>query len=219
VAKSGTGLSDLVTTASFDSSCSSPVKCNRPNSTTDARGNTTDYTYSTTHGGVLTATAPAVSGTRPQSRYTYALTNGEYQLTEVSACAAGSTSSPTCVGTADESRTVIAYDANGNVTSVTRRDGTGALSATDTMTYDGVGNLLTVDGPLSGTADTTRYRYDGARQVIGVIGPDPDGGGSLKHRAVRVSYGALNQQKVERGTVNSQSDGDWAAFSNARRSA
>jgi len=213
VAKSGTGLSDLVTTASYASSCSTPVTCNRPNSTTDARGNTTDYTYNTTHGGVLTVTAPAVSGTRPQSRYTYALTNGEYQLTEVSACAAGSTSSPTCVGTANESRTVIGYDANGNVASVTRRDGTGALSATETMTYDGVGNLLTVDGPLSGTADTTRYRYDGARQVIGVIGPDPDAGGSLKHRAVRVSFGAQSQQKVEAGTVNSQSDGDWAAFS------
>ena len=25
------------------------------------------------------------------------------------------------------------------------------------MTYDAIGNLLTVDGPLTGTADTTRY--------------------------------------------------------------
>ena len=48
VAKSGSGLSDIVTGASYDSSCSNPVTCNRPNSTTDARGHTTDYTYSST---------------------------------------------------------------------------------------------------------------------------------------------------------------------------
>ncbi|HMG47933.1 MAG TPA: hypothetical protein VK614_10790, partial [Allosphingosinicella sp.] len=214
VAKPSTGLSDLVATASYDSSCSNPVTCNRPNSTTDARGNTTDYTYNATHGGVLTVTAPSPGGgsPRPQTRYTHALTDGEYQLTESSACATGSTSSPTCVGTADETRTLIGYDANGNVTSVTRRDGTGTLSATSTMTYDGVGDLLTVDGPLSGTADTIRYRYNGARQVIGTIGPDPDGVGALHHRATRVSYGDEGQSRVERGTVNSQSDADWASF-------
>jgi hypothetical protein len=82
------------------------------------------------------------------------------------------------------------------------------------MTYDAKGDLLTVDGPLSGTADTTRLRYNGARQTIGAISPDPDGGGPHKHRAQRVSYGAWGQAiKAESGTVNSQSDSDWAAFS------
>ena len=54
------------------------------------------------------------------------------------------------------------------------------------MTYDAHGNLLTVDGPLSGTADTVRYRYDAARRRIGTISPDPDGAGALKHRAARI---------------------------------
>jgi hypothetical protein len=73
--------------------------------------------------------------------------------------------------------------------------------------------LLTVDGPLSGTADTSRIRYDGARQVIGTISPDPDGSGALKHRAVRTTFTNGLPTKVEAGTVNSQSDTDWAAFS------
>jgi RHS repeat-associated protein len=215
VAKPSTGLGDIVTTASYDSTCSNPVKCNKPNSVTDERGNTTDYAYDSTHGGMLSVTAPAPSGsgTRPETRYSYTLTNGEYLLTGISACATGSTASPTCVGTSDESRIVIGYDASGNVTSITERDGTGALAATNTMTYDDFGNLLTVDGPISGTADTTRYRYNSARQVIGVVGPDPDGGSALLHRAVRVTYGADGQRtKVERGTVNSQSDTHWASF-------
>ena len=51
----------------------------------------------------------------------------------------------------------------------------GALAATSALTYDNRGNLLTVDGPLSGTDDTIRYRYDSADQLIGIVGPDPGG--------------------------------------------
>ena len=81
------------------------------------------------------------------------------------------------------------------------------------MTYDALGNLLTVDGPLSGAADTVRMRYDARRRVVGIVSPDPDGGGALKHRAVRNSYTNGLLTKAEQGTVNGQSDGDWAAFS------
>ncbi len=42
------------------------------------------------------------------------------------------------------------------------------------MTYDAMGSL-TVDGPLSGTADTTPFRYDAARRRTATISPDPDG--------------------------------------------
>jgi YD repeat-containing protein len=111
-------------------------------------------------------------------------------------------------------KSTLAYDVNGNVTSVSSGAGDGSLTAMQAMTYDAKGDLLTVDGPLPGTADTTRLRYNGARQVVGTISPDPDGGGALKHRAQRVSYGAYGQAiKAESGTVNSQSDADWAAFS------
>jgi RHS repeat-associated protein len=80
------------------------------------------------------------------------------------------------------------------------------------MTYDGLGNLLTVDGPLAGAGDTARFRYNPARELIGTVSPDPDGSGSLKHRATRNTYTNGLLTKVESGTVNSQSDSDWSAF-------
>ena len=209
VPKSGSGLPSIVTSASYDSTCSNPLTCNQPNSTIDARGNVTDYTYSSTHGGVLTVTAPAVGGVRPQTRYSYTMTNGEYRLTGASMCQTGSS----CAGTADEVVTATAYDSYGNVTSTSAGNGAGTLTAASSMTYDSLGNLLTVDGPLSGTADTARMRYDSGRRLVGTVSPDPDGGGSLKHRAVRNSYTYGLLTKAEQGTVNSQSDSDWAAFS------
>jgi YD repeat-containing protein len=213
VAKSGSGISTLTSTASYDTSCTDPVTCNSPNSTTDARGNTTDYTYDSTHGGVLTATAPAptTGATRPQTRYSYTLDSrsGVYRLTGVSQCRTGAS----CAGTSDEVKATIAYDANANVTSETVAAGDASLTATSAMTYDATGNLLTVDGPLSGTADTTRYRYNAARELVGATGPDPDGSGSLKMRATRTTYDSADRPtKVEQGTVNSQSDSDWASF-------
>jgi RHS repeat-associated protein len=209
VPKSGSGLPSIVTSASYDSTCSNPLTCNQPNSITDARGNVTDYTYSSTHGGVLTVTAPAVGGVRPQTRYSYTLTNGEYKLTGTSTCQTGSS----CAGTADEVVAAVAYDASGNVTSTSAGNGAGTLTAASAMTYDGLGNLLTVDGPLSGTTDTARMRYDSGRRLVGTVSPDPDGSGALKHRAVRNTYTNGLLTKAEQGNVNSQSDSDWAAFS------
>jgi YD repeat-containing protein len=211
VAKPGSGLADIVAGASYPADCSNPATCNQPVSTTDARGNVTNYVYDSIHGGLLSVTAPAApNGVRPQTRYSYSLVNGEYQLTGVSACQTQSS----CAGTADEVKTSLAYDSNGNVASVSSGSGDGSLTAGQAMTYDAKGDLVTVDGPLSGSADTIRLRYNGARQVVGTISPDPDGGGPLKHRAQRVSYGAWGQAtKAESGTVASQSDANWAAFS------
>ncbi|MFN3726009.1 MAG: RHS repeat-associated core domain-containing protein [Allosphingosinicella sp.] len=212
VAKTGSGLADIVTTASFDATCANVVTCNRPNSITDALGRTTDFTYDPDHGGVLTATAPApttaTGAPRPQTRYSYTLQDGEYRMTGISACAVGA--APACVNTVDESRTVIAYDAQGNVTSLTRRDGTGALTATTMATYTGMGDIETIDGPLSGAADTSRIRYNSAREVIGTVSADPDGVGPLPHRAVRTIIGTNGLvTRVDVGTVASQSHNDW----------
>lgn len=214
VPKGGSGAT-IVASASYDSTCSNPVTCNRPNSTTDERGNTTTYAYNATHGGVETVTGPTLGSVAPQTRYTYSLINGEYRVTAVSQCRTTSS----CAGGADEVKTTIAYDSNGNVTSTSTGPGNGNSTtiATSTMTYDPVGNLLTVDGPLSGADDTSRLRYNAGRQVIGAVSPDPDGtGGSLKHRAVRNSYTDGLLTKVEQGNVDSQSDTHWAAFAPAR---
>ncbi|HEY0629052.1 MAG TPA: hypothetical protein VGD23_06960, partial [Sphingomicrobium sp.] len=213
VAKAGSSLADIVATASFDMTCTNPVKCNQPNSTTDARGNVTDYTYDSTHGGILTVTepAPAVGAVRPQTRYSYTLVNGEYLPTGISSCATGT--APSCVGTADEVKSSVGYDANGNVLTSSSGNGTGTLTATTGMTYDAMGNMLTVDGPLAGSADTTTFRYDALRRRIGTISPDPDGAGPLKRSAARTTYYPGGQVETEGvGTVNGTSDADWAAF-------
>lgn len=62
----------ISTSASYDPVCSNLITCNRPNTTTDAKGNVTSYTYNPVHGGVLTVTGPAVNGVAPQTRYEYA---------------------------------------------------------------------------------------------------------------------------------------------------
>lgn len=70
----GSGLTDVVLTQGFDSVCSNPVTCNKPNWVRDANLNQTDYTYDPVHGGILseTSAAPVAGGVRPQKRYAYA---------------------------------------------------------------------------------------------------------------------------------------------------
>jgi RHS repeat-associated protein len=207
---------DVISSASYDATCTNIVKCNKPNNTTDPKGNVTDYTYDPTHGGVLTVTqpAPTTGAVRPQVRATYTQVTSAsgdlvYMPTGASACQTLSS----CTGGADETKSTLAYNSNLALTSVSQGDGTGALSAVSVMTYDARGNRLTVDGPLTGTADTTAYKYDSADQLIGVISADPDGAGSLKNRAIRLTYRPDGQvSKQEFGNTLGQSDSDFAAM-------
>ncbi len=81
IAKSGSGLANIVTTAGYDATCSNAVKCNQPNWTKDALGNETDYTYDPTSGFVTSVTGPAASsgGLRPQVRKSYATRQAYYK--------------------------------------------------------------------------------------------------------------------------------------------
>ena len=222
--KSGSGQSTISTTASYDATCANAITCNKPNSTTDARGHTTDYTYDSSHGGVLTATAPAptTGAVRPQVRYAYARldANGAVSGTGVIRPTGTSTCQTTasCAGTADEVKSTVTYGQNQNVASVSSGAGNGSLTATSAFTYDAVGNKLTVDGPLAGSADSTRYRYDDAGQLIGVVSADPDGAGALKHRAQKMSYNNWGQLWLTQiGTVTDQSDTAWNNFAESYR--
>ncbi len=158
--------------------------------------------------------APVGSGTRPETRFAYSQLfawyrnsggslvssgAGVYRLTETSACASGS--APSCLGTSSETRAVIAYQAGSasvasNLLPVTttgrsgNTGGAGAVSATVSMTYTVLGDVATIDGPLSGSSDTAYAYYDGVRRLRAAVSPDPDGGGSLEHRVRKITYDA-----------------------------
>jgi len=230
--------SKIVTSASFPSSpCADPRRCNTPDSTKDARGNQTDYTYHYPSGQLASVTSPVTSSSpdRPQTRYTYSPlyayykvsgstiqqgTGPIYLLTEVSACSSG-TATP-CLGTADEVRTTTTYGPQTGVANTLLPltvskgpgNGTSATTATTTMAYDAIGNLTSVDGPLAGQDDVGYSRYNALRQLIGMIGPDPDGGGgSLKRRAIAITLNADGRPTVtEQGTVPNAPNPNWPAF-------
>ncbi|WP_296617690.1 RHS repeat-associated core domain-containing protein [Sphingomonas sp.] len=230
-AKPGSGLANIVLSATYPSNCTNALTCNQPLTVVDAKSNTTTFSYDATHGGVLTVTSPAASsgGVNPQTRYGYTalqavyknstgaiVTSGfpTYKRTSISSCQTLSS----CIGTADETRTTLAYAGNGitnnlTLTSQTDAAGDGSVSATTAFTYDDVGNVASIDGPLAGSSDTVTYRYDADRERVGAISPDPDGAGALKRRAIRTTYNNNGQPTlIEAGTVNGTTDSDWSAF-------
>lgn len=213
---------DIVTSAIFPSSCSASTAktCNQPTSVTDANGHTTTYTYNSNSGGVATVTYPTVGSGTPKITYTYTAENAKYkngsgtiitgptvyELTKTAECISGST----CT-TANELDTTVSYDPNQALmpTSVTEKAADGSLSATTAYTYTGNGDANTVDGPLAGSADTTRNYYDAMRRPLGSIGPSPGNGQPM--RAMQTIYDQDGRPATEEiGTATGQGDTDLA---------
>ncbi|MEP3074020.1 MAG: hypothetical protein ABJQ26_14605, partial [Maricaulis sp.] len=159
------GLSTVTRmTAGYPTSCSNPLTCNQPSWVRDGAGNQTDFTYDSTHGGVLTVTQPAPAGglARPQIRIVYddfyawyhkdtgPVMSGPgpiYLPVESSTCRQGS--GPSCTNSSYRIVTTMVYGSSGVannllMTSTTEAAGNGALSATSTMQYDAVGNLVSL---------------------------------------------------------------------------
>jgi RHS repeat-associated protein len=230
---------DIVTRAAYPETCANQRTCNRPMSTTDARGNTTEYTYDPSTGAVLSVKLPpGANGILPQTSYGYTAYQAYYLNNAGSIAASGSniylptsissciTQAPgTCTGGPDEARTTISYGPQtagiaNNLLPVTTTsgNGSGTLAATTTMTYTPDGDIETVDGPLSGSADTGRTYYDAARRVTGAIGPDPDGAGWQARRASRVTYNDENQPtNEESGTATDQGASGMSTFTSQRQ--
>jgi YD repeat-containing protein len=233
IAKTGSGLANIVLTADFDINCTNQVKCNQPNWTRDALNNQTDYTYNPTTGQIETVTLPAATtgGIRPQTRFSYTALNAWYKasgnsitqataavskLTGVSSCR----TTTSCLGSADEQKATFVYQVGSSSVasnllpaSTTLAIGNNSASLTTALGYDPVGNVITVDGPLAGNADTTALRYDALRRQVGTISPDPDGAGALPNLASRITYDPKSRATlVEQGTTQGQTDTAWAGF-------
>jgi len=229
---------DIVTSAHYPTT-TNPVLQGQPDWTRDANGNQTDYTYDTTTGQVLTVTAPAAAtgGVRPKTSYGYTNLQAYYWNGTAYAASGAPVSLPTsvsqcqtlatCSGAADEVKATIGYGPQVTGTannllpvSTTKAAGDGSVTATTAYAYDAVGNLTSVDGPLSGTADTVTYRYDGDRRPVGVIAPDPDGAGTRRRAAQRVTYDVKSRATlVEAGVVAGTDDTSWAAFAPSQATA
>jgi hypothetical protein len=194
IAKPGSSLPDIVQ-STIDNCGANMTLCGKPPHLNDARGNITNFTYDSVHGGVLTETlpAPTAGAVRPQKRYTYTQLYARYynnagvlaqapapvwRLTSISECRALAS----CAGTADETLTTISYGPPGTANNLlpivqTVAAGDGSISSTSSTAYDPQGNVVSVDGPLPGPADTAHTRYDVLRRVVGQISADPDGAG------------------------------------------
>ena len=156
VAKPATGLSDIVTSATYPSSCT--IFCSKPLTTTDANGHVTNYSYDATHGGLLTqmGPAPVTNGARPLTVNTYAQryawtknssgvlvqeTVPVWTLSTSTACqtVAGTNPSPVCDGAAQQTVTTYQY---------------GAANSAESLLVKGVAVAS------GGTTQRTCYSYD-----------------------------------------------------------
>lgn len=123
-ATAGSGDTDIVRSATYSTTCSNPLICNKPNSITDARGNVTQIYYDSNSGLAMTITYPMVNGISPQTRFTYikryatyiddngnlaSSPDGVWLLATKSECRTSSWAGSACsAGVSDES--VIQYD-------------------------------------------------------------------------------------------------------------
>ncbi|MDG5488841.1 polymorphic toxin-type HINT domain-containing protein [Sphingomonas sp. BGYR3] len=219
--------------AVFPSTCTNLRTCNKPSSTIDARGKQTDYSYDPSNGGLLTVEAPApqAGSPRPTTRFSYqsiaanyrngsgAIVSGSpvWRQTVFSSC----TAAAACEGQASQVKTTTVYGPDDGLlpVSITTGSGDNTLLATTGLTYYPSGDVKTIDGPLPGTADTTRRYYDANRRPIGEIGPDPDDAGPLPRQATRIAYDSDGRVvSNETGSATAQDDAAMNGFVSVEQS-
>ena len=157
IAKPGSGLAALTTGTTYEASF------NQPASLIDPRGQRTTYTY-TAQGLPLSVTQPTdAAGVAPTTTSAYSsFSAAGYPTFYLPTTVTQKISAANSVGT------VTAYDAANRFVpkTVTVDSGTGKLNLTTTYTYDGIGNLIGVDGPRTDVADTAAMAYDAERRLV-----------------------------------------------------
>ncbi|QLC21230.1 RHS repeat-associated core domain-containing protein [Parasphingopyxis sp. CP4] len=186
------------------------VRCYLPYRTRDADGNWTDYIWAV-HGGMEKMLEPAgANNLRRLTHRLYATSGGITRLSSERICGVASSAviaTVTCPNSTTTQITNYTYWASTNLPeTVTRTNGAGTLTAVTTYTYDTDGNLLSEDGPLTGTDDTAYYRYDAVNRRTWEIAPVGDAG--TERAATTTSYRDADDQPltVQSGTVSSPTD-------------
>jgi RHS repeat-associated protein len=182
-AKPNTGLADIVETAFYDTLNCTGVMCYRPLWARDGLGRQTDFLYNAA-GQLIEQTDPADSNGVRRKTYIQYETGGLSRRSVVRICCAVS-----AAGASYELRTEYVYWGNTFLPLVERRIDTPAGVTLEThYAYDPAGRLLSVDGPLPGTADATYNRYDAYGRKIWEIGPaDANGLRMAKRHEYRAS--------------------------------
>lgn len=170
IAKPGSGLADIVTSATFAPCNTTPLSCTKPLTTTDARGNVTTYTYDSSHGGVLTETDPADShGVQRVKRYAYVqryawISNGSggyvqaatpvWLLSTEKSCNTSATSGGACAaGSGDEITTTYDYGPDSGPNNLWLRGKVvtaGGVSLRSCTGYDSQGNAVSQTSARAG---------------------------------------------------------------------
>lgn len=218
--------------AIYPTTCTNVVTCNKPSQVRHGAQGWADYSWSAVHGGLTQVVQPEPSGgtgPRATTLFSYATKNANYKvgpssfassapitrLTQMSSCRTAAT----CDGTVNELEQNYTYPAgstpnNLEVLSSEIRNGNGTISSLSSFTYDSVGRLLTVDGPLTGIGDTIARRYNAGGQLVGEIGAAPDAAGASPRVASRYEYNTDGQViSTEVGTVTGTGDVAWGGFS------
>jgi RHS repeat-associated protein len=180
------------------STCVYPASCNKIASIQDARLNTTSFSYlgqNTTTGTaqLQRILAPAVTaqiggvGGSAQTDYCYssitasgqtgaisfpvaAIQKVDASTNQVNSLAYSASKLVLQSATQDPSTTtyVPPGTAGGTCTTTSK---SGALGLTTNFTFDSIGNVQSIDGPIVGTADTTTYAFDSMRRLTWVAAP------------------------------------------------
>jgi len=172
-AKSGSVLGDIVTSAVYPATCTTPKTCNKPTSVTDPRQAKTDYTYDASHGGVLTEMAPAPSpGTARPLKINSYTQKYAYVLNSVGTLVAAAapvwvrssemvcqtvvgSDVPTCDIGAPQQLTAFEYGADGTANNLLIHGKAVSASGTTLRTcygYDRFGNQISETNPRAGLA-------------------------------------------------------------------
>ncbi|WP_374406216.1 RHS repeat domain-containing protein [Pelagerythrobacter sp.] len=220
IAKPGSGQADLAQTAQFNTSgpqCAS-TSCFLPQWTEDAKGNRTDFVWSTSRAVLLEKLEPADAQNRRRKTKNTWDGNGPSRLIRQEICEANAAGAEQTCGTAQSFVTEWTY---WNDTSLplteTLTDGVGNDPLTTTFAYDTAGRLLSKDGPLPGSDDAVYFRYDILGRQTWEIGPKEE---SARRFATRTTYRDADDQvlKVENGSIASPTDTALVALSRVEMS-